>query len=116
MRVTTVFRRLIGVTKLVVDCVSFEEGAVVLAVRPRWRLPRCGECGAVRPGYDTARRRRWRRLNLGRHRILLEYAPRRVSCGACVGIRTEMVPWADLGSGFTRDFEELVANLGQVTD
>jgi len=116
VRVTTVFRRLVGVTKLVVDRVSFEDGAIVLAVRPRWRRPRCGECGAVRPGYDTARGRRWRHLNLGRHRIVLEYEPRRVSCAACGGIRTEMVPWADLGSGFTRDFEELIAYLAQITD
>ena len=91
MRVTTVFRRLIGVTELFVEDVFFEEGAIVLPVRPRWRRPRCGECGAMMPGYDHARRRRWRHLNLGKHRMVLEYTPRRVNCTDCRGIRTDGV-------------------------
>ena len=116
VRVTTLFRRLLGVTDLFVESVSFEPDGVLLQVRPRWRLPRCGECGTIAPGYDRARPRRWRHLGLGRARIDLEYVPRRVSCSQCGGIRTEMVPWAEPGSAFTRDFEELVAYLAQVTD
>ena len=99
-----------------VERVSFEERAVVLAVRPSWRKPRCGECGRRGMGYDRARKRGWKHMNLGRHQIRLEYQPRRVRCAACGGIRTEAVPWAEHGSGFTRDFEELVAYLAQVTD
>jgi transposase len=52
---------------------------------------------------------------MGRLRISLEYAPRRVECPRC-GVRTEQVPWAPQGSRFTGEFEELVAYLAQVTD
>jgi transposase len=52
---------------------------------------------------------------MGRLRISLEYAPRRVECPRC-GVRSEQVPWAVHGSRFTGDFEELVAYLAQVTD
>jgi transposase len=116
VRVTTLFRKLVGVSELIVDDVSFEEDAVIAAVRPRWRLPRCGECGKRAPGYDRARTRRWRHLNLGRLRLILEYTPRRVRCLRCEGVRVERVPWAEHDSGFTRDFEEMVAYLAQVTD
>lgn len=116
MRVTTLFRKLIGVSELVVDHVSIEEEAIIATVRPRWRRPRCGECGTRAPGYDRARPRRWRHLNLGRHCFVLEYVPRRVSCPRCERIRVEQVPWAEHGSWFTRDFEELTAYLAQITD
>jgi len=116
VRITTVFRRLIGVTRLFVTAVTFEESAVVVAVRPTWRRPRCGQCGARAAGYDRAPTRRWRHLNHGSLRMFLEFQPRRVRCSACGGIRTEQVPWAEHGSYFTRDFEELVAYLAQVTD
>jgi transposase len=53
---------------------------------------------------------------LGRLRIELAYTPRRVECRTCHGVRVEAVPWAAHGSGFTYDFEELVAYLAQVTD
>jgi transposase len=115
VRITTVFRQLLGVTSLFVRDVAFEDEGLVLRVRPRWRKPRCGGCGRCAPGYDRLRERRWRHLGLGRTRIWLAYAPRRVNCPAC-GIRTEQVPWAPHGSRFTWDFEELVAYLAQITD
>ncbi|HSR73131.1 MAG TPA: ISL3 family transposase [Kiloniellales bacterium] len=116
MRATSLFRRLIGVTSLFVTSVSFEPVGLVLQVRPRWRKPRCGKCCGPAPGYDHARPRRWRSLNLGVLKVWLEYRPRRVSCERCGRTRVEQVPWADHGSSFTRDFEELVAYLAQVTD
>jgi len=115
VRVTTVVRRLIGVMSLLVRSVAFESDGLVLGVAPRWRRPRCGGCGRRAPGYDRSAPRRWRHLGLGRLRIWLEYAPRRVRCRRC-GVRTEQVPWARAGSRFTEDFEELVAYLAQVTD
>jgi transposase len=45
----------------------------------------------------------------------LVYELRRVDCRRC-GVRAEMVPWAEVGSRFTRDFEDQVAYLAQVTD
>lgn len=116
MRASTVFRRLIGVTQLLVCSFRFEGDDLVVSVSPRWRRPRCGECKTVCSGYDSGRLRRWRHLNWGRTRIELEYRPRRVNCAKCGGIRVESVPWAAHGSNFTSDFEELVAYLAQVTD
>lgn len=116
MRVTTLIRRVLGVTGLIVDGFGFEEDGLVVAVRPRWRRPRCGVCGRRAPGYDQRPARRWRHLGLGRLRIWLEYAPRRVDCARCGRVRTERVPWAAHRSRFTREFEELAAYLVQVTD
>jgi transposase len=116
VRVSTLLRHLLGVTQLQVSGFCFEAGVLVVQVAPRWRRPRCGECGKPRPGFDRARARRWRHLNFGRLRIELEYRPRRVECGRCGGVRVEAVPWASHGSNFTSDFEELVAYLAQVTD
>ena len=115
MRITTLLRRLIGVISLRVQSVAFEGGDLVLGVALRWRRPRCGACEKRAPGYDRSPARRWRHLGLGRLRICLEYAPRRVQCHRC-GVRTEQVPWAPQASRFTWDFEELTAYLAQVTD
>ena len=116
MRASTLLRRFIGVSQVVVEDVCFEQNTMVVAVRPRRQHARCGECGTVRPGYDQARPRRWRHLGLGRLRIELVYTPRRVLCEPCGGVQVEGVPWAPHGSGFTNAFEELVAYLAQVTD
>lgn len=116
MRVSTLLRRLLGVSRLVVEGVRFDEGTMIVAVRPRWRRARCGECDSVQQGYDHARPRRWRHLGLGSLRIEFAYTPRRVECRRCDGVRVEAVPWAAHGSNFTYEFEELVAYLAQVTD
>jgi transposase len=57
----------------------------------------------------------WRHLNLGRLRIWLQYAPRRVNCPSC-GVVGEQVPWGEHDSRFTTDFEELTAYLASSTD
>ena len=41
MRITTVFRRLLGVIAMCVDDVGRKGEALVLDVTPRWRRPRC---------------------------------------------------------------------------
>ena len=115
MRTTTLLRRLLGVTSLFVCDMSFEEDGFIVGVQPCWRKPRCGACGKRAPGYDQLDERRWRHLGLGRLKIWLAYALRRVSCPKC-GVRTEQVPWAAHQSRFTVDFEELVAYLAQATD
>jgi transposase len=48
-------------------------------------------------------------------KVVLHYDLRRVDCRYC-GIRAELVPWAEPGSRFTRDFEEQVAYLAQRCD
>ena len=116
MRVTTLLRKLLAVTAMVVTAVRFETGALVVGVRPRWRKPRCGECGQRGPGYDTLPEpRRWRALAFGAVEVFLEYTMRRVECPRC-GVRVEQVPWAAFGSRFTKAFEEMVAYLAQLTD
>ena len=116
MRITTVARKLLGVISLFVTGVRFEHGALVLRVRPRWRKPRCGQCGRRAPGYDRKPPRTWKALPIGRVPVLLEYAPRRVRCPHCNGVRAEQVPWATHDSRFTTDVEEMAAYLAQVTD
>src|SRR5688572_10994765 len=116
VRLSTVLRRLIGVSGLVVLGARLEENLLVVEVKPRRRLPRCAQCGRRGPGYDHLPTRRWRHLGLGRVRVELEYAPRRVSCRHCEGVHVEEVAWASHASNFTYEFEELVAYLAQVTD
>lgn len=115
MRITTVFRRLVGVTRLFVKGVRFEPEGLVIQVRPSWRRPRCGNCRRRAPGYDRSPIRRWRHLALGRMKLWLEYAPRRVDCPDC-GVRSEEVSWAEPASRFSETFEEMVAYLAQGTD
>ena len=116
MRITTVFRRLLGVTRMFVEAVRFAtDGSLAIEVRPTWRLSRCGRCCRRAPRYDRRPLRRWRHLPGGRTRVDLLYAPWRVDCGDC-GVRVEQVPWAAAGSRFTHDLEEMAAYLAQVTD
>ena len=116
MRLSTVLRRLIGVSGLVVLGARLEENLLVVEVEPRRRLPRCAQCARRGPGYDRLPTRRWRHLGMGRVRVELEYAPRRVSCRHCEGVHVEEVAWASHASNFTYEFEELVAYMAQVTD
>jgi transposase len=115
MRVTTVFRRLLGISRMSVTGVEIAEKGLVVRVEPGNRRPRCGACGKRAPGYDTVGVRDWRHLGLGPVRIWLRYAPRRVECATC-GVRLEKLAWAAPGSPFTLAFEEMVAYLAQGTD
>lgn len=115
MRSTTLLRHLVGIPDLFVRSVNLDGRDLLIEVAPTWRKPRCGRCARRAPGYDQAPERRWRHLGLGEIRLSLCYAPRRVACPAC-GVRVEQVPWAEVGSRFTKDFEEMVAYLTRVTD
>jgi len=116
MRFTTLLRQMIGVVDLFVRSAEFLEKDLIVDVAPRWQKPRCGECGKPAPKYDRRPDRFWRHLGFGRLRVFLSYAPRRVSCARCAGVRVERVPWAPHGSRFTWEFEELTAYLAQITD
>lgn len=115
MRVTTLLRQLIGVTQMYVDGVRFSEGALEVAVRPSWRLPRCGKCCRRAPRYDRRPSRQWLHPGIGSTRVNLVYAPWRVKCREC-GVRVEEVSWAASGSRFTAALEELGAYLAQGMD
>ena len=115
MRTTTLLRQLIGVTQLFVREANFEEGGLVVDVVPSWRRSRCGDCGRKASRYDRMPARRWGHLSYRKARIWLQYSPWRTSCADC-GVKVEQVPWAERASRFTRQAEELIAYLAQITD
>ena len=117
MRLTTLLRRLLGVTQMYVKQVEMAaDGPLTVSVEPSWRRSRCGTCGKRAPRYDRQPVREWRHLSWGRMPAWLRYAPWRVSCRRCSGVKVEQVPWASGSSVFTSGFEELAAYLAQVTD
>jgi transposase len=115
MRATSLLRTVLGLKHTRVTSVRYGPFGVTATVAPTTRIPHCGECMCrARRVYDH-RQRTWRHLDLGGMETTLVYDLRRVDCRRC-GVRSELVPWAVAGSRFTRDFEDHVAYLAQVTD
>ena len=114
MRSTTLWARLLGVVKVVVEGVEFDEDeeCIVVSVRPRKAgRRRCGRCGRQCPGYDQGEgRRRWRALDLGTVRAFLEADSPRVRCPDH-GVVAAQVPWARHGAGHTYAFDDTAAWL-----
>lgn len=114
MRNASVWARLLGVERTVVVSVGFDLGEQVLVchVRPvKKELGRCGVCRRRCGGYDRgAGRRRWRALDLGTVRAVLEADAPRVRCPEH-GVVVASVPWARHGAGHTRYFDDTVAWL-----
>ena len=104
--------RLLGLEKTVVEAVDEEDGAIVVAVRPRYsQRDRCPHCRRRCPGYDLGEgRRRWRALDLGTTFCFLEADAPRVSCKQH-GVVVAAVPWARHDAGFTRSFDDQAAWL-----
>ncbi|MBP3439539.1 MAG: ISL3 family transposase [Sutterella sp.] len=111
----TLFTRLINVKNSVITDLTITDtvtGTPTLEVeiRPYKRLQcLCPECGRKCPKYDQACRtpRRWRATDFASVKVFLRYAPPRIECPEH-GVLTASVPWADPGSGFTRDFDMTV--------
>lgn len=114
MRDVSLWRCLLGVEKTVVERVEFDEDAQVLVaqVRPAARQRgRCGLCRRRCPGYDAGPgRRRWRALDLGTVRAVLEAETPRVRC-RIHGVVVAAVPWARHDAGHTYAFDDQVAWL-----
>lgn len=114
MRSTTLWARLLGLVKAVVEDVTFDEAdeCIVVSVRPRKATKRrCGRCGKRCPGYDQGEgRRRWRALDLGTIRTYLEADSPRVRCPEH-GVIAAQVPWARHGAGHTYAFDDTAAWL-----
>lgn len=114
MRNTSVWRRLLGLARTVVEGVELDgaAGVVVVAVRPtRVAQRRCGRCGRRCGLYDRGQgRRRWRTLDVGELRCELEADAPRVRCPEH-GVVAAQVPWARHGAGHTRAFDDAVAWL-----
>jgi transposase len=115
VRLKKLLRTLLGLEGTRVLDVNFDEAGVVVDVAPTWRKPRCSVCGRRCAGYDRDRGRRWRHLDLAGMLFHLRYDIRRVACPTC-GVKIEQVPWAEIGSWFTRPFEDHVGYLAQRCD
>jgi transposase len=114
VRNRSVWERACGLTRTVVEGVTFDEVAevIVVSVRPVARArSRCGRCLRRSPRYDNGEgRRRWRALDLGTTKVFLEANAPRVRCRTH-GVTVAAVPWARHGAGHTRDFDDLAAWL-----
>jgi len=109
-----VWAGLVGVEKAIVQGVEYDEGEGLLVAHVRaWRRERsrCGICRRRCAGYDAGQgRRRWRCLDLGAIRAVVEAEAPRVSCPVH-GVVVAAVPWARHGAGHTRFFDDQVAWL-----
>jgi transposase len=116
MRVVTAFKRMLRLDGWAcVSDVSFDANGVILTLRLRRRRRRvCSVCGQTGRQLEIVdyRTKRWRHLDLGANRCVLECELRRLRCPDC-GVRYEAVRWARPGSPYTRDFEDVVAFLAQ---
>ncbi len=112
MRVTTAFNRMLGLPGAWVRDVAFGAEAVIVTVVLRAEKPVCSGCGARGLPIKEHREKRWRSLDLGAPRCVIECRLRRLYCPGC-GDVYEGVPWARAGSRHTRDFEDLTAWLAQ---
>ena len=114
MRDVSLWGALLGVEKTVIEALEYDEDAevVVAHVRPSSRARgRCGVCRRRAAGYDAGSgRRRWRALDLGTVKVVLEADAPRVSCREH-GVVVAAVPWARHDAGHTYAFDETVAWL-----
>lgn len=114
MRVQTAFNRMLRLPGASVIDVCFGGEGVIVCVRLRRRRRVCSGCGQTGRHLQIHDRRvkRWRHLDLGASRCVIECELRRLRCPAC-GVRLEPVPWARPGAHHTRDLEDVVAWLAQ---
>jgi transposase len=114
VRVSTAFKRLLRLPGASVANVSFGAEGVLVTVRLRRRRRVCAGCGQTGRQLQIHDRRvkRWRHLDLGANRRVIECELRLLRCRDC-GVHLEAVPWARPGAAHTRDFEDIVAWLAQ---
>ncbi|MCA1700798.1 MAG: transposase family protein, partial [Actinobacteria bacterium] len=99
MRVQTAFNRMLRLPGASVIDVCFGGEGVIVCVRLRRRRRVCSGCGQTGRLLQIHDRRvkRWRHLDLGANRCVIECELRRLRCPAC-GVRMEPVPWARPGA------------------
>jgi transposase len=115
VRVTTAFNRILSVPSATVASVEFTPQGVIVGLRRRKSRPRC-PCGWKATGAYDHSVRRWRHLDLGSSKLLLQAEIRRLDCRRCGRVRTEQVAWARPRARHSRDFEDTVGWLAQRTD
>lgn len=108
MRVQTAFKRMLRLAGASVRDVEFG-GGVIVTVGLRRRRKLCAGCGTARGLQIRDRRvKRWRHLDLGACRCVIECELRRLDCRRCGELALEAVPWARARAPYTRDFEDTV--------
>ena len=115
MRVTTAFKRMLAIPGASVASVVFGPEGIVVGLRRRRAKHAC-PCGWKTWAVYDRSVRRWRHLDLGAAKCLLEAEICRIDCRHCGRVRTEEVPWARPGSRHSRDFQDVVTWLAQHTD
>jgi transposase len=114
VRVQTALNRMLRLPGASVIDVCLGGEGVIVCVRLRRRRRVCSRCGQTgrRLQIHDRRVKRWRHLDLGCNRCVIECRLRRLRCPDC-GLHLEAVPWARPGSQHTRDLEDVVAWLAQ---
>ena len=120
MREPRVWQRLLGLHAVVIESVDIESDTsgdlLVVSARPRkGATRRCGRCRRRAPWYDRGGgRRRWRHLDFGTVRVVIEADVARVACPTH-GPTVTAVAWARHASRFTTAFEDTAAWLAART-
>jgi transposase len=117
VRVTAAFCQLLRLPGIRVRDVAIDDDTVIVKVAVRRQRLCCPECDFETPfRYDTRPVESWwRHLDLGVWRLEIRAELRRLCCPTH-GVRREAVPFARVGSYFTRDFEDLVGFLATTAD
>lgn len=112
MRVTTAYNRMLGLPGAWVRDVAFGAEGMIVTVALQRKRPLCSGCAARGLPIKDHRVRRWRHLDVGGLRCVIECRVRRLYCPGC-GDRPELVEWARGKARYTRDFDDLTAFLAQ---
>jgi transposase len=117
VRASTLLNRLLCLPNATVRDVDIADDRVRVGVRPQRRRMQCPHCDySTLHRYDTREvDSSWRHLDLGGRVCVLTMRRRRLRCPEH-GVLVEAVDFARPGSGFTREFEDLVVWLATKTD
>lgn len=113
MLTKTILKKALNVKHTAIDYVYFDpDGSIIIRVHPmKGEQCRCGKCHRKAPRYDDGRGlRRWRTCDWNGQKVYLEAESPRVNCPEH-GVVAAAVPWARHDSGFTYEFEHMVAWL-----
>ena len=111
MRNVKLWTVMLGLGKVIIESVYFDEGstALIVAVRLRKGKKRCGICGKRSPGYDNGEGlRRWRTLDVGKMKSYVETVALRVTCHDH-GPTVIQFPFARHDAGHTYSFDDMIA-------
>jgi hypothetical protein len=64
MRATTMLRRIVGISQLIVDRSRLEGQGLGVSIRRSWPRSRCGVCGRKGAQHERSALRRWRHCPL----------------------------------------------------